>query len=943
MSASITVSSLALAADGKTLTGTLSGGTGTGYGPATGITGLTVTDSNTYVYLQSSTSISGTTLTIVLSSVVPAGVTIRLSVSTGSNLTDSGANTAQGQTNSAVTNNSALATTNYNFINDASKFEFAGAFASTSDTGSSAIREATGIGFADAGGGGNEYSVEFEVNITAGAGVVELQHWFITALSYSVDGAGKANLSLTNNRQFTPLASGLSVGKHLIRFNGGGVCNGVRVMNGTVTSVARTKALVLNNQAGLTLPSVTSPVTIWGAKKAVTGGYASDAYAGTILEFQFSGTDVDLATVAINGTDGYGVSIDAGIYGHLIASGDSSNNNTNAYVRLTPASVAPGTHTIKAITLNGTPAIRGIRILNGSRLEAAASAGDTTITVSDGTRFGSGDWIALGTYSKREVRQVTGISTNVLTLSAGLTNAHAQYQAVTSWCHPAGSITTYSSVDLSGHRLVAVGDSNTQGANNYGETGTPDANGNYYALYDVRLSPLNVAAASLSYNPVNLGVAGRDSIQSNSAKSDTVAYGGTATADVIAIWLGTNDINGSTTSNATFTSNIQSIITAALPGLKADGKIVLLPVGTPQTTGSTGINRAGVLADLQSLAAISGNKAVVAAGLLNGVDLTVYDASTNPNGGTDGILHYMPTSQVRLANNLVPVIAAVGYAVQQSASSGSIGVPVTLTFTRAGGSTWSTGDSISASDGAGGGAFGSFSFIAGQTTATMTYTPASVGTKTLTFTNGQGWVDAGSASYDSLPNIICSPSTIERLSTGNAIALSFASANWTPGTPGSPIFVLTGGTGASITTQTVTDATHVTLTISAGSADATLTITDPDTGATALLTVSDTTAPAVPATPTKTLTSITVSIGVPDDIDTDHYIWERDTGSGYTSFSGSTNTITDTVPAGSTYLYKVAAVDLAGNQSAYSSPLSVRGNAGGGAGAHVEYIGMGIG
>jgi hypothetical protein len=72
-----------------------------------------------------------------------------------------------------------------------------------------------------------------------------------------------------------------------------------------------------------------------------------------------------------------------------------------------------------------------------------------------------------------------------------------------------------------------------------------------------------------------------------------------------------------------------------------------------------------------------------------------------------------------------------------------------------------------------------------------------------------------------------SPTSINANSTGNVITLTGYNTGWTAGTPGTPTFTLTGGTGASITAQTVASATSATVTISAGSTGGVLTIHDP--------------------------------------------------------------------------------------------------------------------
>jgi hypothetical protein len=85
--------------------------------------------------------------------------------------------------------------------------------------------------------------------------------------------------------------------------------------------------------------------------------------------------------------------------------------------------------------------------------------------------------------------------------------------------------------------------------------------------------------------------------------------------------------------------------------------------------------------------------------------------------------------------------------------------------------------------------------------------------------------------------ISVNPSSIIHGTTGNQVVITGVNASWTAGTPGSPIFTLSGGTGASITARTITDPTHAILTISAGSATGALTITDPSKGTTTTVNV----------------------------------------------------------------------------------------------------------
>lgn len=106
MSASILISNLSLATDGVTLTGTLSGGSGT-YLPASNLTGFTPAINGVAIGYGAS-SISGTSFTLALSgtALTGAAVTLDLSASPASNLTDSSGDTPTGQAGVPVTNQS---------------------------------------------------------------------------------------------------------------------------------------------------------------------------------------------------------------------------------------------------------------------------------------------------------------------------------------------------------------------------------------------------------------------------------------------------------------------------------------------------------------------------------------------------------------------------------------------------------------------------------------------------------------------------------------------------------------------------------------------------------------------------------------------------------------------------------------------------------------------
>jgi hypothetical protein len=87
------------------------------------------------------------------------------------------------------------------------------------------------------------------------------------------------------------------------------------------------------------------------------------------------------------------------------------------------------------------------------------------------------------------------------------------------------------------------------------------------------------------------------------------------------------------------------------------------------------------------------------------------------------------------------------------------------------------------------------------------------------------------------PSFSASPSRIDVGSTGNVITLTGSYTIWQTD---SPTFTLSGGTGASITAQSIIDETTATVTVTAGSTGGALTITDPhppSTGATAAISI----------------------------------------------------------------------------------------------------------
>jgi lysophospholipase L1-like esterase len=84
-------------------------------------------------------------------------------------------------------------------------------------------------------------------------------------------------------------------------------------------------------------------------------------------------------------------------------------------------------------------------------------------------------------------------------------------------------------------------------------------------------------------------------------------------------------------------------------------------------------------------------------------------------------------------------------------------------------------------------------------------------------------------------SLTLTPSAVDAGSTANAITLTGVGSSWTPGTPGSPTFTVSGGTKNS---QSVASTTSASMSYDAPASAGSVTVTDPSTGDTAVLTVN---------------------------------------------------------------------------------------------------------
>lgn len=107
MAATIVIGSISIAANGIDFTATISGGSGSGYTPASGVTHIVFHNTtDAILFHTATTTISGATLSGTLAGYTPGSRTVTCDIAISSNISDSGGNSAQGQSGVAVTNNS---------------------------------------------------------------------------------------------------------------------------------------------------------------------------------------------------------------------------------------------------------------------------------------------------------------------------------------------------------------------------------------------------------------------------------------------------------------------------------------------------------------------------------------------------------------------------------------------------------------------------------------------------------------------------------------------------------------------------------------------------------------------------------------------------------------------------------------------------------------------
>lgn len=646
MAAVITIGSLALAADGKTITATLSGGTGTGYTISSfaGLGPKLRFNNTNYYFPIASQSITGTTLTVVLALTVGTGETPTFDLSTAATITDSGANTVTGQNDLAITNGSAVTVTQTLLTANPTNIETAWPIQSTGTALGPLYQSGSVLG---------DYAFEWVADCTEMAVIST-----IGTIHYRTDGGADSllagNYTASAFWAIQSMGAGLAAGKHLFQIDLG-IFVGIRIAGGsrTMHAVPTKKATIISGSLPVNAPTTgvtlsgtyTSRATNWGQ---VTTG----TYVGARIQTQFTGTGVEVNALC-HVLSSWAAKVD-GTWGPVVPTSDGVVNNIFGNVPVVTG-LAPGTHTLVALhTEAGTgTTISNIRVINGTKLSAGTSIGATTITVPDVTYLAVGDWVKIDRLSKREWRQIqsiTGSGPYTVTLAgSALAIAHSSDVPVTSYSAPAGSLATWTEKALTGKVVVGLGDSNTHGWNEYGFGFASPPDGVAYVQYDTRQSAIFQGADSLNHDFVNLGIQGRTSAQIVGMAQADVPAANTARGgggfDFVTVWIGTNDINGTTTTVSAYQANIQSCVDAIVPTLKSTGKCILIPPATPSSTNAGGLNIATAAAACVAVASGNPSKVIVANNLFANLILADY------NG-----LHFNASGRVKIGAALQPYL-----------------------------------------------------------------------------------------------------------------------------------------------------------------------------------------------------------------------------------------------------------------------------------------------
>lgn len=689
--ANITITSPTLAVDGKTITATLSGGSGAGYSPSSGITGITVNVNGT-PYPVTSNAISGTTLTLNMAGEIGSSATITVTILSSSNLTDSGANTATGQTAVATTNNSSKVSITIPITDSA--FAYGGPY---TDGAGLASRNYRSLGT------GSYASVDLKVSGATTYAIPVFPSGATNSAKYSIDGGTEITPTLLTTGWNYIIATTTDTGVH------------------TITIKQLTSTLYLDRTNGVTitgpstptysrpigLETVSSALTPKGSSYIVDEGewdsYPNGGYVGTLY------APYPLASLRLKATGPINLfmwlgggfityTVDGGADQYLNIPSESRLRWFNVY---TPSDSAE--HDV-IITFNTSGASQVYQVaattINTSsiaRRPVLAAYGDSN-TAGAGltTRNGVADLTLSYQYkiAKQLGYSIVSRGIGFTTVAVAANNGTGLWDQVVTT--KAGANTTTNITGTTHPRIWDV------------TRGNPTLILSFYGVNDMADNWYSANTANGHETPADLQTA-YQAMETYLTNASNYPGGTSNLQKFLAISLHprtdvTNSIRGTSTNPGTGTWNaaIKNANTAV-----GDSRFIYVPT-EDLTAGGIHLNDAA----MASLANITVPYATSTGYTLSG-----------PSSGTSG----------QASTNFTVTIASgatfTGTQTVTISDSGNGG-----TFTPSVGSATTTGIvTVTPTNGA--------------TSFTFTYTPATPGTKTLTFTNGQGWTDPSAATY----------------------------------------------------------------------------------------------------------------------------------------------------------------------------------------------------
>jgi len=637
----------------------------------------------------------------------------------------------------------------------------------------------------------------------------------------------------------TPVGSSSSTSPYTVTWNSNGVANGSHTIyavatdtsgNQATSSVAITVSNLTYSAPGVTVSSATSIAT---SSATLNGSIVFDGNASSTIEgFTYGLTSSYGATTSTTGTYGVG-SFSIPVSGLVC-------NTAYHYQAFATNSQGTGTSTDQTFMTSACP----VYLISANPNSLYANSGNSGVILTGSSTFwtsgtpGSPTFqLTGGTGASIASQSISGSSSAALTINPGTTagtlllldpsSGATTSIAVVTATTPTPSSISASSLSTSTATITWTTATSSDSRVNYGMTSAYGSSTYVSAQtvsHTLALSGL-IAGTTYHYQVVSAGP------YSNSATSSDQTFTTLPALSVptVTVQAASAVATSSATLNGTivFDGNASSTIRGFNYG------ITTAYGSAASTTGTYGI----------------GAYSMTIAGLLPSTTYHYLAFSTNSQGtGTSSDATFTTSALA------APVISSV------SVSTTTTTATITWTTDQAASSTVNYGSTTGY-----GSASTSAALVTSHSIVLTSLVPGATYHYQVSSANSYGTVGT-STDYTfttaSNPNylIAASISSLYAHSGNSAVILTGSSTSWTAGTPGSPTFQLTGGTGTSIVSQAISGTTSAALTINPGTAAGTLLLLDPSTGATTTISVVLAATPTISSIATSSVSVSTATI-----------------------------------------------------------------------------------